>query len=125
MPNPKTQIVAHKDYSVELPAIVRKVFSLVIRPPWTILKWRPIYQVIHKTTGYHIASFVVSDSAIGFFRDIDYYLPSFTNSEPERLLVKRLLTKWQAHEKRHQDYSPDASEIEKHFIPQKNVFTHV
>jgi hypothetical protein len=98
------QVVVHSDSTgLELPAIVRDVFSLVIRPPWTVRRVA-VYQIIHRRSGYHVASFTVTESAAGFFRDVDRHLPNFTNSQWQRFLVKRLLRKWQAHEERHEDY---------------------
>jgi hypothetical protein len=98
------QLVAHCDKNLELSAIVRKVFSLVIRPAGAVRKEIPVYQIIHIASGYHIASFTVADSAVGFFRDIDRYLPDFTNSALDRSKVKRLMVKWFAHQERHEEY---------------------
>lgn len=71
MPYIKKQTIAHENRTVTSPAIALKNFAIVIRPQGEIYKDCAAFQILHKQTGRHIATFSIAECAIDCLKKLD------------------------------------------------------
>ena len=106
------QLVAHSDRVLRLPAIALENFAIVIRSRGELFEDCEAYQILHKDSGRHVATFSIADSAIKCFQELEKVAKScgklkFPIPRSDAVLLQRIVTIAQIAERRHPEYWDD------------------
>ena len=106
------QLVAHSDRVLRLPAIALENFAIVIRSRGELFEDCEAYQILHKDSGRHVATFSIADSAIKCLQELEKVAKScdklkFPISRSNVVLLRQVVTIAQVAERRHPEYWAD------------------
>ena len=100
------------DHVLHYPAIALKNFAIVIRPIDEIFEDCEAYQILHKETGRHVATFSIAEPAINCLKELERVAGfsgkiKFPISKGDAALINQIVTIAQTAEKNHPEYWDD------------------
>ena len=103
------QLVAHNDRVLRLPAIALENFAIVIRSRGELFEDCEAYQILHKDSGRHVATFSIVDSAIKCLQKLEKVAKScgklkFPIPRSDAVLLQRIVIIARIAERRHPEY---------------------
>ena len=106
------QLVAHSDRVLRLPAIALENFAIVIRSRGELFEDCEAYQILHKDSGRHVATFSIVDSAIKCFQELEKVAKScgklkFPIPRSDAILLRQVVTIARIAERQHSEYWDD------------------
>jgi hypothetical protein len=109
------QLVAHKDRILHCPAIALENFAIVIRPRDEIFEDCEAYQILHKETGRHVATFSIAQPAIECLQQLETVAGfsgkiRFPLSRREAALINQAVSIAQITERNHPEYWDEEGE---------------
>ncbi|NJK76365.1 MAG: hypothetical protein HC786_21350 [Richelia sp. CSU_2_1] len=111
----KEQIIAHKNRRVTAPAIAYENFAIVIRPQNEIFEDCEAYQILHKDSGLHVATFSIAEPAIECLQELER-VAGFCGkirlplSKGNADLIDTIVSISQYHERSHPEYWEEEEE---------------
>lgn len=110
------QFVATKYYPLYCPAIALDNFAIIIRPRDEIFEDCEAYQILHKDSGRHVATFSIAQPAIDCLQELEIVTSGFSGkikvpiSHSAAVLIHQIVAIYQRIEKEHPDYWEDDEE---------------
>lgn len=109
------QVVAHNNRILHCPAIALENFAIVIRPQNEIFEDCEAYQVLHKDTGRHVATFLVAQPALECLKELERVAGfcgkiKFPISKGDAALINQIVSIAQNDERKHPEYWEDDDE---------------
>ncbi len=110
------QLIAHRNRVLYAPAIALENFAIVIRPIDEIFEDCEAYQILHKDTGTHVATFSIAAPAIECLKELET-VAGFSGkiklplSRREMALINYIVAIAQTAEREHPDYWEEEEEL--------------
>lgn len=109
------QLVAHNNRVLYLPAIALENFAIVIRPINEIFEDCEAYQILHKNSGRHVATFSIAQPAIECLQELERVAGfcgkiKFPPSKGDASLINLIVSNSQMVEQKHPEYYEDEEE---------------
>jgi hypothetical protein len=109
------QLVAHNNRILYCPAIALENFAIIIRPCDEIFEDCEAYQILHKETGRHVATFSIAQPAIDCLKELETVAGfsgkvRFPLSRREVALINQAVLMAQTTKKNHPEYWDEEEE---------------
>jgi hypothetical protein len=106
------QLVAHNNRILYYPAIALENFAIIIRPRDEIFEDCEAYQILHKETGRHVATFSIAQPAINCLKELETIAGfsskvKFPLSRRETALINQVVLIAQSIERNHPEYKDE------------------
>lgn len=106
------QLVAHNNRVLHLSAIGLKIFAIVIRPIGEVFEDCEAYQILHKDSGKHVATFSIAQFAVECLQELER-VAGFCGkiklpiSKGDAALIQQIVSIAQTNERQHPEYWDD------------------
>ena len=109
------QLIAYKSKEMYSPAITTENFAIVIRPRDEIFEDCEAYQILHKNSGAHVATFSIAQPAIEYLQELERVAGfcgkiNFPISKGNVALIQQVLSIARENEEKHPEYWDDEEE---------------